>query len=265
MHRIKKKIHQILEVSDPGDEFGKIFDIILITLILLNALALILETIQPVADVMGDFFFWFEFYSVLFFSIEYVLRVWVITIEPKFSHPVIGRLRYMVTAIALIDLLAILPFFMPMLNIDLRFLRLFRLFRIFRLLKIVRYFKALNLMLRVFQNKKEELVMILTFILFMLVLSASLMYYIEKEVQPEAFASIPDAMWWGVATLTTVGYGDVYPVTALGQLLGAFIALLGIGFFALPTGILASGFSEEIRKKKNESSSCPHCGKELPD
>lgn len=265
MKGIKKTVHHILEVSDPDDKFGKTFDIILITLILLNVLALILETIEPVDDAMGEFFFWFEFYSVLFFSIEYVLRVWVITIEPKYSHPVFGRLRYMVTAIALIDLFAILPFFMPMLNIDLRFLRLFRIFRIFRLLKIARYFKALNLMIRVFQNKKEELVMILTFVLFMLVLSASLMYYIEKEAQPEAFASIPDAMWWGIATLTTVGYGDVYPVTALGQLLGAFIALLGIGFFALPTGILASGFSEEIRKKNNEPSSCPHCGKELPD
>jgi voltage-gated potassium channel len=194
-----------------------------------------------------------------------LLRIWVITLEPKFSHPVFGRLKYAFTPIALIDLFAILPFFLPLLNIDLRVLRIFRVFRLFRMLKIARYFKALNLMYNVFRNKKEELVMILSFILFMLVLSATLMYYIENAVQPDAFASIPAAMWWGIATLTTVGYGDVYPVTPLGQVLGAFIALLGIGFFALPTGILASGFSEEIRKRKNETTSCPHCGKELPE
>ncbi len=265
MIRIKKVVHNILEVSDPDDKFGKTFDIILITLILLNVAALILETVDPVNAVMGDFFFWFEFYSVIFFSFEYILRLWTITLNPRYSRPVTGRLRYMVTAIALIDLFAILPFFMPFLNIDLRFLRIFRVFRIFRLLKVARYFKALNLMIRVFQNKKEELVMMLTFILFMLVLSASLMYYIENAAQPEAFASIPDAMWWGIATLTTVGYGDVYPITALGQLLGAVIAILGIGFFALPTGILAAGFSEEVRKNKERANSCPHCGKEIPE
>ncbi len=265
MQNIRRTIHNILEVSDPDDRFGKTFDIILITIILLNVLALILETVEPVSDIMGDFFYWFEFYSVLFFSLEYALRLWTITLNPDYSHPVFGRLRYMVSAIALIDLFAILPFFMPFMRIDLRFLRVFRVFRIFRLLKIARYFKALNLMYDVFRSKKEELVMILTFILFMLVVSASLMYYIENEAQPDAFASIPDAMWWGIATLTTVGYGDVYPITALGQLLGAFIALLGIGFFALPTGILASGFSEQIRKRRKESSTCPHCGKDLPE
>ncbi len=265
MIQVKKVIHNILEVSDPDDKFGKTFDIILITLILLNVAALVMETVEPVNAVMGDFFFWFEFYSVIFFSIEYILRLWTITLNPKYSHPVTGRLRYMVSAIALIDLFAILPFFMPFFRIDLRFLRIFRVFRIFRLLKVARYFKALNLMIRVFENKKEELIMMLTFILFMLVLSASLMYYIENAAQPEAFASIPDAMWWGIATLTTVGYGDVYPITPLGQLLGAVIAILGIGFFALPTGILASGFSEEVRKNKEKTNSCPHCGKELPE
>ncbi len=265
MPNIKTILFNILEVSEPGNRIGRTFDIILITLILLNVAGLILETVAPVKDFAGRFLYFFEVFSVMFFSVEYLLRVWTITLNPKYSHPVTGRLRYMVSAIALIDLFAILPFFMPFLNIDLRFLRIFRIFRIFRLLKVARYFKALNLMIRVFQNKKEELVMILTFILFMLILSASLMYYIENAAQPEAFASIPDAMWWGIATLTTVGYGDVFPVTALGQLLGAFIALLGIGFFALPTGILASGFSEEVKKTKEGAASCPHCGKELPE
>ncbi len=265
MLNIKKVVHNILEVSDPDDRFGKAFDIFLITLILLNVLALVLETVDPIQEVMGDFFYWFEFYSVMFFVVEYVLRVWTITLNPEFSHPVWGRVRYLFTAIALIDLFAILPSILPLLRLDLRFLRLFRVMRIFRLLRIARYFRALNIIIEVFRSKKEELVIIVSFILFMLVFAASLMYYIENEAQPEAFASIPHAMWWGVATLTTVGYGDVYPITPLGQTLGAFIALLGIGLFALPTGILASGFSEEIKKRKSISSSCPHCGEKLED
>ena len=265
MLKIKRVVHNILEVSDPDDRIGKAFDIFLITLILLNVLALVLETVDPIQEAMGDFFYWFEFYSVMFFVVEYMLRVWTITLNPEFSHPVWGRVRYVFTAIALIDLFAILPSIVPLLRLDLRFLRLFRVMRIFRLLRIARYFKALNIMMEVLRNKKEELVIIVSFILFMLVFAASLMYYIENEVQPEAFASIPHAMWWGVATLTTVGYGDVYPITPLGQTLGAFIALLGIGLFALPTGILASGFSEEIRKRKSSASSCPHCGEKLDD
>jgi len=165
---------------------------------------------------------------------------------------------------ALVDLLAILPFYLPMLlPIDLRFLRALRLMRLFRLLKMGRYVKSLRLMRHVLARRKEELLITLFSVLLLLVLSSSLMYFIEREAQPDKFASIPAAMWWGIATLTTIGYGDMYPVTALGKILGGFIALLGIGLFALPAGILASGFAAEIQQRDHPGKRCPHCGERI--
>jgi voltage-gated potassium channel len=144
-----------------------------------------------------------------------------------------------------------------------------RLFRIFRLFKVLRYVAALAVMAEVIKERKEQLIITLIFILFMLLVSSTLMYYVENGQQPDAFGSIPETMWWGVATLTTVGYGDVYPVTVLGKVLGGMIAILGIGLFALPTGILASGFSERLdaftKNKKQQAMYCPYCGKKIQE
>lgn len=157
----------------------------------------------------------------------------------------------MLTPLAMIDLFAILPFYLPMIiPLDLRFIRAVRLFRLFRLFKIGRYSKALSLLKKVLKDKKEELILIIFVVFLLLIIFSSLMYFIEKEAQPEAFSSIPEAMWWGIITLTTVGYGDVYPITPLGKILGALIAFLGIGMFALPAGILGSGLVEVVRKKE---------------
>jgi voltage-gated potassium channel len=115
----------------------------------------------------------------------------------------------------------------------------------------------------VFKAKKEELIIGVCVVLVLLIFAASFIYAVEQEAQPEAFASIPAAMWWGVATLTTVGYGDVYPVTPLGKVFGAIIAMLGIGLFAVPAGILASAFAEELQRAKGPQTTCPHCGKTI--
>jgi voltage-gated potassium channel len=141
-------------------------------------------------------------------------------------------------------------------------MRIFRLLRIFRLAK---YIKALQIIKNVLKQKREELFISLVFVTFMLVMASCLIYYVENEAQPEAFSSIPAAMWWGAATLTTVGYGDIYPVTPLGRFLGSIIALLGVGLFALPTGILASGFSEQMSRKdkKKHEDTCPTCGQKI--
>lgn len=153
---------------------------------------------------------------------------------------------------ALIDLFAILPFFLPLLiPIDLRFIRALRLLRIFRLLKLGRYSYALSLLSRSLQNIKEVIAVAFFALVIILILASSMMFYIENEAQPEKFSSIPDTMWWAIATLTTVGYGDIYPITPLGKFLGSFIAILGIGMFALPAGVLAIAFLEEIQKKKS--------------
>jgi len=164
----------------------------------------------------------------------------------------------------LIDLLAILPFYLPMIiPLDLRFIRAIRLLRLFRIFKIGRYSKSLNVLKDVIRNKKEELVLIIFVVLIMLVIFSSLMYFVERDVQPEAFASIPHAMWWAIITLTTVGYGDVYPITVLGKILGAMIAFLGIGMFALPAGILGSGLIEAIQKRDDGLISKDHENKKL--
>ena len=161
---------------------------------------------------------------------------------------------------AVIDLLAILPFYLPMfIPIDLRFLRMLRLTRVLRVFKLNRYSKALNSISGVMRNKKDELLTTVFLMTFIIVISSTLIYYIEHEYQPEAFPNIVESFWWAIATLTTVGYGDVFPITGLGKVLASVIALSGIGLVALPTGIISSGFMANIKTGKK----CPHCGKDL--
>ena len=259
---LKKRTYNMLAVSRKKGDLSWWVDIFLITLISLNAVALILETVESIYEQYATFFYYFELVSVILFSIEYVLRVWSANAAPAYRQLFTGNLRYAMTPLAVVDLLAVLPFYLPLLGLDFRIARTLRVFRLLRLFKISRYTKALRHISKVFLDKREELAISLTFTMILLLLASTLMYYAEHEAQPEAFSSIPETMWWGIATLTTVGYGDVYPVTAIGKLLGGVIAIIGIGLFALPAGILASGFSEELSKEK-EIATCPHCGKVL--
>jgi voltage-gated potassium channel len=128
-----------------------------------------------------------------------------------------------------------------------------------------RYSESLRTVTRVIRSKKEQLSVAVFVVAIMLVVASSAMYYLEHEAQPKTFSSIPAAMWWGVVTLTTAGYGDIYPVTTLGKVVGAMIALLGVGLFALPAGILASGFAEELRDRREEKQICPHCGRAIDE
>ncbi|MEO1050300.1 MAG: ion transporter [Bacteroidota bacterium] len=245
----KEKILKTIDKAEQGDQTSRIFDIFIMTLIILNVIAVIVETVEPIYQQYKDFFYYFELVSVIIFTIEYAIRVWICTAIEKYKHPIKGRLKYILSIEAIIDLLAIIPFYLPLLfGIDARFIRVLRIFRLFRIFKLGRYSTAFQMIKTVIKDRTEELVITFTMVIIMLIFSSSMMYYIEHEVQPEAFKSIPDTMWWGVATLTTVGYGDVYPITPLGKLLGAFIAILGIGVFALPAGIIASGFEAEMSK-----------------
>lgn len=249
----KKRLFETLEKDEGDDELSRRFDLFIMTMILLNVAAVIIETVDSIHDEFPLVFEYFEYVSVFVFSIEYVARVWTCTYYPKYSHPIVGRIKFIFSFMAIIDLLAIMPFYLPLLfSIDGRVLRILRLFRIIRIFKMGRYSTAFNMIVRVVSKRKEELLVTLTIVFVMLILASSLMYYVENEAQPEAFSNIPETMWWGVATLTTVGYGDVYPITALGRLLGAFIAILGVGIFALPAGIIASGFESEITSKMKE-------------
>jgi voltage-gated potassium channel len=248
---IKKNILNTINKADKGGTVSKYFDFFIVTLIILNVVAVITETVEAIYTPYQEYFEYFEIFSVAVFSIEYILRLWTCTEIDKYNHPVLGRIKYVFSIGAIIDLLAIMPFYLPLLiAADTRFLRILRLFRLMRVFKLGRYSEAFNSIVSVISKRKEELLTTLTFLLVILILASSAMYYIEHEAQPDVFTSIPSTMWWGVATLTTVGYGDVYPITPYGKILGAFIAILGIGVFALPAGIIATGFESEIRKKR---------------
>jgi len=234
----------------------------MVVLILLNVTVVILETVRGIHAVFLWEFFIIDLVSVIIFSIEYVLRIWVCTLYEEYSHPITGRLRFMFTPYMIIDGLAILPFYIPfIIPIDLRFLRILRLFRILRILKLGRYSDAVNTFHRILTRKKEQLLLALSLLLIVMVLASALMYDAEHEAQPEVFASIPHAMWWALVTLATVGYGDVYPVTAMGKVLSGVVVIVGIMIFALPTAIFAAGFVEEIELEQEVF--CPHCGRKI--
>ena len=200
--------------------------------------------------------------TVGLFTIEYLFRIWSCTAKTRYAHPVWGRLRYIFTPLPLIDLLAILPFYLPLISADLLILRSIRLFRLFRIFKLGRYSVAFVLVVKVMQDKKEELFAATSMILIMLFVSSGVMYFLERDAQPQTFATILEALWWGVSTLTSVGYGDILPVTPAGKVVGGIVQVLGVGLFAIPAGVFAAGFSEAFARK-NRTQSCPHCGKEL--
>lgn len=246
----KKRIFETLEKGVGDDQLSKRFDIFIMSMILLNVAAVILETVEGIYNSAPQAFYYFEILSIIIFSIEYLGRIWTCTYFERYHHPFWGRLKFIFSFAGIIDLLAILPFYLPLVfAMDGRILRMLRLFRILRIFKMGRYSTAFNLIVRVISQRREELLITLTIVFVVLIMASSMMYYIEHEVQPEHFSSIPETMWWGVATLTTVGYGDVYPITPLGKVLGAFIAILGVGVFALPAGIIAAGFESEISKR----------------
>lgn len=254
MSDFKKKVLKTINKAESKDRKSRYFDLFIMSLIILNVIVIMLETVDEYGSMYPDFFENFENLSVLIFTIEYIVRVWACTAIPKYSHPFWGRMKYMVSLGALVDLIAILPFFLPLVfTMNTLLLRMLRLFRLLRIFKLGRYLTAFQLIVGSITRRKEELVIVLGLIFIMLIISSSMMYYIEHEAQPDVFTSIPATMWWGVATLTTVGYGDVYPITPLGKLLGAFIAILGIGVFALPAGIIANSFEAELNKHRKKN------------
>lgn len=264
LEKLKIRVYDILVETDDNETVDRVIAVFLMLLILINALTVVLETVDDLNRRYGSIFYAIEVVSIAIFTVEYFLRLWVAPLDPRYAAPFRGRIRYAFSLMAIVDLLAVLPAFLPLIfTVDMRIVRFLRIFRLFRLFKMSRYVDSLNTLDDVVRSKREELLVTLVMIGMLLLFSSSLMYFVETEAQPDKFPDIPSAMWWGVATLTTVGYGDVFPVTPLGRLLGGFIALLGIGMFALPTGILASGFAEEIKKRQKKDAACPtcpHCG-----
>lgn len=249
---LKEQIYYIFEYSDQKNFFSLLDDLLITILTSISVGAFILETYPSFSDVYSQDLELVEIIITGLFTLEYLIRIWVCTINPKYRHPISGRLKYIITPLSLIDLIAILPFYLQVLFPSLGFIKFTLLLRLFRLFKISRYSESLRTIIKVIVLKKEELIATLLIVIFVLVFVSSLMFFAEHEAQPEKFSSILETMWWGVVTLTTVGYGDVYPTTNLGKLLSAAVAFLGIGIFGLPAGIIASGFAEEVQKRRGK-------------
>ena len=245
---LRKRIWEILEKGNSNDKVSFYSDIFLITLIIFNIIAVLLETVDSIYSKYVLEFLIFERFSTMIFLIEYILRIWVCVEEKIKSNKLITRLKYASTWPAIIDLLAVLSGLLPMIfEVDLRILRALRMLR---LLKFSRYFKVMNLLLGVLKEEKQSFLAAMFLLTIAMLIASTGIYLFEKDAQPDKFSSIPEAMWWAIATLTTIGYGDVTPVTGMGKFFGAIIAIIGIGVVALPSGILASGFTDQLKRRQ---------------
>lgn len=244
---LRQRCYQLLEIDNRG--LGYLINILLMALILLTVVVVIVESVPTINKTYKSQFLWFEYLSITIFSLEYIVRIWgAAEINP--SRPWLSRWQYAKSPMALIDFFAIAPFYLGLfIQIDTRFLRVIRLLRV---LKLTRYSSSLSTLVQVLKNEMPSIVSALSIMLVLIIFASAGIYLVEREAQPEAFGSIPQAMWWATITLTTVGYGDVVPITVTGRVLGILITIMGVGIAALPAGIIASGFSSELHRRREE-------------
>lgn len=268
---IKKSIYSLIDGERGTHKADAYVDIFISGLIILNVIAVFLESYQSLSDQYITFFHAFEIFSIIVFSIEYVLRIWTADLLYPNMSKAKARITFVTSFFGLIDLVAILPFFLPFfIKIDLRILRSLRLLRLLRIFKLGRHSKSMRVVGEVLRETRHDLMVTMFVTTILLTMASVLMYNIENEAQPDKFQNIGQSLWWAIATLTTVGYGDIFPITPLGKLLSGFIALLGVGIVALPTGIISSAFVEKIqerkkleKKRKDNPGVCPCCDRPL--
>ena len=248
----KRRVYDILELSDPEERATEIINVFLLALVVLNVITVILESVESIDRAHRNIFQPFSEFSIIVFTIEYLLRVWSCDVDKRYGRPFLGRLRYTLTPMMLIDLIVLLPFYAVYVIPNSRFLRSLRILWTFRLIKLGRYSKSLQTIIDVVKAQKDQLAMSFTAIMFFMVLSSTLVYFLEHNAQPKNFPDIPATMWWAVLTMTTIGE-NVYPVTPLGKVIGALIIILGVATFALPTSILTSGFVDELERQREEA------------
>jgi len=245
----RKKMYEIIEQGPEGSWVSHVFDYVIIFLVVTNVLAFLLETVPEIALVYGKPLEYFDLFSVLVFTLEYILRIWTSVEFPYWKNETHWktRLRYALRPLQIIDLIVIIPFYLSFLfAIDLRVLRILRLFR---LLKLTRYSLAMQSLMIVISNERRALFGAVLLMMCLLLFASTGIYFAEHNAQPDIFGSIPMSMWWAISTLTTVGYGDVIPQTTIGKLFGGIVMMFGLGMFALPIGIIATGFSHESNRR----------------
>ncbi|MFK8011820.1 MAG: ion transporter, partial [Marinicellaceae bacterium] len=243
---IRKTIYMILE-RETHSFIDKLVHYSLMLLILLTIISIILESDTEIYNQYKHIFTIIEYVSITVFTVEYLLRVWSSAEERKYRN-FKGRLKYMLTPMAIIDLMAVLPAWLGLFfSREILILRGLRLIRVF---KLTRYSRSMNLLIAVLKQESANIFSAFFVLTILILIAATGMHIVEGEIQPEKFGSIPKAIWWATVTLTTVGYGDVVPLTAPGKIFGIIILMSGIGMAALPAGILASGFTKEVNRRK---------------
>lgn len=246
---LRRRIYEIIETGHGEERASRLFDAFIVTLILANVAGFVAETVPSIRAEWGIWLYRFEILSVAVFTVEYILRIWTAVEVPYLSQMPSwkARLIFARRPALLIDLFAILPFYLSsFFAIDLRVLRTLRLLRF---LKLSRYSPAMYTLIRVLTNERKALLGAGLLLATVLLFSSTLMYYIEGEAQPDKFGSVPAAAWWSIATLTTVGYGDVAPITPLGKAFGGLTMIIGLCILALPVAIISTGFAQELHRR----------------
>jgi voltage-gated potassium channel len=259
----QRQLFDVLECPSAKGALGRNVNRALVGLILANILAVILESFDVLQRRYHVFFDAFELLSVAVFTIEYILRSWVAICDSRYSEPLSGRIRYLFSLPALIDLAAILPSLLTGFTADFRFIRAMRILRSVRIWKLTRYSRALNTIRVALLQCSDQMVAVVAILLVTCVLASGLMYAAEHDAQPAKFSNVVAAMWWTLQTLTMISYNDMTPVTPIGKFIGVLIGLVGIGLFAMPAGILASTFIEQLKQARRSERKCPHCGEAL--
>ena len=277
---LRQRLSTLFDDDAPPNFISSLFNALLAVLIVLNVAAVILDSVESIRSRYGYAFHLVDQVATTVFVIEYVLRLWTCVDfrSGRFTRPFTGRLRYLRSFFAIIDLVAILPAILGLLGAgDLRVLRLLRLLR---MLKLTRHSHVFSLLWAVFVEEARSIGAVLFILALTLTLSGALIYMVEGEVQPGVFSSIPASMWWAIETLTTVGYGDMVPLTVVGKMLGGIVSVIGIGTLALFSGLITVSFMHQLRLRRDQynleraakpgageadavGSKCPHCGRAI--
>ena len=249
---LKLRIFEIIEKAEKGDILSVIFDYFIISLICINSLSVFIETF-PISDRTEELLYKIELFSIIVFSLEYLLRVWTAEFLYENISPFKAKIKYIFSFMALIDFFSIIPFYIPfVIKIDLRVLRMLRLIRLLRIVKVNRYTTALYKVLGVVRKKSSELISSIFILFILMLISSILIYYIESPVQPDVYKNALSGLWWSIAIFTSVWLGDIYPITTVGKILCALMAVMGVAIIAVPTGIISSGFVEDSSEDDDE-------------
>lgn len=251
----KKHVYDLVEAEGAHDWVDRS----IFVLVIANIVAVVLQTIPEFANWLTTPLKYFKYFSIGIFSIEYILRIWSCNLNTNYTDPLWGRLRFALRPLVIVDLISILPFFIPGCSLDLRHLQMF---------KMARYNQSLQRVIKIIKSQGQELLSGLILIAMLMIFSATILYYAEHTTQPKLFYSIPASMWWAIVTITTVGYGDIFPITLVGKVCAAVTAICGIGLFALPAGIMGAAFLDDVKKEKeknNPAKFCCQCGHKIPE